>query len=770
MLVAGILLLTNVLSYAQCICEGTIYDEITKETIPGVNVVLLDRSTGTISDFNGCYSMKLPKTKCKLQVSYIGYESAVTEINPEEGINKCNFYLKKKISEIGEVEVTAKSEARKKMEQGLPVTVLKPQDMLGVAGDVKSILTRIAGVKIKSLGGIGSVSKISIRGLEGKRVGFYLEGKPLNDQSDFLSLNDIPIDMIEQIEIYKGVIPAKFGGSAMGGAINLVLKEYPAKYVDYGYEYQSYNTHKTNLVLKNNRRDAGVQIGVGGFYTSSDNDYTMDNPYSQNLRVKRDHNKYNKLTAATGWEFTKTWFDEVKFEGAYLRERQEIQGIKTNIQSAFNLTQSVAGEFKLIKKEFFIDGLEFEGSAAVGYAVSNHVDTAMQRYNWNYELRPPVSKYGGEIDDTPNDSKNKKFTTVSNFNFNYLFDESNTLNLNIANTYINSKPEDLLKDKAIGHKTMYDSKVSNTTIGLTYDYRTKNDKFLSSICVKYYNYLVDTKLASRYTKITKDVNTNKSYFGFVYATRYRLTQMLMAKGSFAFDMRMPTQSELIGDGFLTTPSFELKPEENKSINIGLLYDRLKPGGSRLEMEFNAFYMDITDMIKLEKGFIRANYTNFGRMKNMGLEFEIKSDVYSWLYAYANVTYQDLRDNRKYMLDSQIPNPTKGDRMPNQPHFYTNAGVEFHKENFFGGQGQNSKLYIDHAFVEEFYHVFQQSNINNKVIPSSSTFNLGIEHSFENQKWTVALQADNLTDEKVVSEYNYPLPGRWIKAKVRFILK
>jgi len=769
MIAAGLVLLCNSWLHAQSVFQGKVYDAETKETIPGVNVVMSDRSIGTITDFDGHYSIKLPSVKCVVQVSYIGYETITIQEDLKKGTNEHDFYLKKSMSQIGEVAITAKSEARKKMEQGLPVTVLKPEDMLGVASDIKSVLTRISGVKIKSLGGVGSLSKISIRGLEGKRVGFYIEGKPLNDQSDFLALNDIPLDMIEQIEIYKGVIPAKFGGSAMGGAVNLILKEYPTKYVDYSYEIQSYNTHKTQFVLKNNRKDAGVQIGVGGFYVTSDNDYMMDVP-NTNIRARRDHDSYNKLTAATGLTFTKTWFDEMKFEAAYMRSKKEIQGLEINVQDAHNVVNSIAADCKIVKNRFFVDGLEFEADLALGFTDVNHIDTAMCRYNWKYEVYAPVNKYGGEVGTLPNDGVTKKFTTVSFVNLNYVIDKSNVLNFHTANTYINSRPEDLLKDRALGHKTNYDSKVSNTTIGLTYDYKTKNDKWLSSLCGKYYNFIVDTKTASEYYEGVTDINTNKSYIGLVYASRYRLNSKLIAKGSLAWDVRMPSQKELVGDGFLITPSKHLEPERNKSINLGLLYDRLKSNGNRLEMEMNVFFMDIEDMIKYDKGTIDAKYINFGEMTNVGVECEIKGDAYSWLYAYVNATYQDLRDARDNRDGSSIPNPTKGDRMPNQPHFYANAGLELHKENFFGGRKQNSKLFFDYAFVEEFFNVFQMSEVKNKKVPRSSVFNIGIEQSFNSQKWTFAVQVDNLLDKEIYNEYNYPLPGRWLKAKIRYLLK
>ena len=47
---------------------------------------------------------------------------------------------------------------------------------------------------------------------------------------------------IEELE--KGVVPAKFGGSAMGGAVNIVIKEYPDHYADVSYQRESYNTNR----------------------------------------------------------------------------------------------------------------------------------------------------------------------------------------------------------------------------------------------------------------------------------------------------------------------------------------------------------------------------------------------------------------------------------------------------------------------------------------------------------------------------------------------
>ena len=145
---------------------------------------------------------------------------------------------------IREVIVSAKSKERKLHESGLPVSIISVRQLQGTASSIDDILARTAGITIRQTGGVGSSSRLSVRGLEGKRVGIYIDEQPIGELSDMMSLNDIPIDMIDHIEVYKGIVPNKLGGNSMGGAVNIVLKEYPPFYLDGSYEVGSFNTHQ----------------------------------------------------------------------------------------------------------------------------------------------------------------------------------------------------------------------------------------------------------------------------------------------------------------------------------------------------------------------------------------------------------------------------------------------------------------------------------------------------------------------------------------------
>src|SRR3712207_7489543 len=66
----------------------------------------------------------------------------------------------------------------------------------------------------------------------------------MNTSDRAFSLDEIPIDIIERIEVYKSIIPARFGCDGLGGAVNIVTKEFSTDYLDASYELGSFQTHK----------------------------------------------------------------------------------------------------------------------------------------------------------------------------------------------------------------------------------------------------------------------------------------------------------------------------------------------------------------------------------------------------------------------------------------------------------------------------------------------------------------------------------------------
>ena len=766
-----LLLLTTSSLWAQNTAElsGKITDKATQKPLIGADIYLKELKKGANADTQGNYHLKgIPEGNYTIIGSYLGYQTFSRKIYLK-GQERLDISLKEQAEEISGVTVSGKSIAHQKKEESMPVTVIDMSNMRGTVSNVQDILAKTVGVTLRTSGGVGSSSRISVRGLEGKRIGFFIDELPMTEQTDYLDINDIPIDMIDRIEIYKGVVPARFGGSSLGGAINIVIREYPDKYADLSYGYESFNTHKAQGVFKRNLKARGLVFGIGGGYTTSDNNYTFDSPYREGLRITRNHDKYRKYIVGGSFKAKKWWFDEVEFEPVVVKTYKEIQGIEYDIREAHSESLMAGLANKLTKDNFLTEGLNFDMFSGVVLTQMNFIDKATRRYEWDGSSYPTPSRYGGEVGyNFPSDSDDQKLSFINKTNLEYIINERHSFNFNSVFSIAKGTPKDELKTLSLGKQVNFDSRMHSWVSGLTYDLRSLNDVFLNSLTLRYYQYTMHTQMAPLFVPGKYDVDLQKNNWGVNNALRYRFLPSLMGKLSAGYEVRIPSENELLGDGISVVPSADLLPERNASANLGLLFDLTGKHPTNAQIEMNFFYMYLQDMIRYTAGLIGAQYQNFGEMRTLGVEFEAKADVLPSLYAYVNTTYQDLRDTRDYEPASTVPNPTKYKRMPNIPYLMANAGMEFHRENLFGGSGQNTRLFADVAFVEEYFYDFELTQLQKRRIPRSTTIDIGFEHSFLNNKLFISGKLRNVTNEKTLSEFNRPLPGINGGVKIRVI--
>ena len=748
---------------------GTITDKATQKPLYQATIYIKELKKGTTTTAQGVYHFQhLPQGTYTVEFSYLGYRTYTKKI-AVKGSTRFDVALKEETQEIAEVVLSAKSKAHLIKEQSMPVSVIDISSLRGTVSSVQDILAKTVGITLRTSGGVGSSSRISVRGLEGKRIGFFIDELPLSEQTDYIDINDIPVDMIDRIEIYKGVVPARFGGSSLGGAINIVIREYPDKYADLSYGYESFNTHKVQGVFKRNLKERGYTLGIGGGYTTSDNNYTFDSPYRKGLRITRNHDKYRKYIIGGSFKAKKWWFDEVEFEPVVVKTYKEIQGIEYDIREAHSESLMAGLANKLTKDNFLTEGLNLDMFNGVVLTQMNFIDKATRRYEWDGSSYPTPSRYGGEVGyNFPSDSDDQKLSFINKTNLEYIINERHSFNFNSVFSIAKGTPKDELKTLSLGKQVNFDSRMHSWVSGVTYDLRSVNDVFLNSLTVRYYQYTMHTQMAPLFVPGKYDVDLQKNNWGVNNALRYRFLPSLMGKLSAGYEVRIPSENELLGDGISVVPSADLLPERNASANIGLLFDLTSKHPTNAQIEMNFFYMYLQDMIRYTAGLIGAQYQNFGEMRTLGMEFEAKADVLPSLYAYVNTTYQDLRDTRDYEPASTVPNPTKGKRMPNIPYLMANAGVEFHRENLFGGSGQNTRLFADVAFVEEYFYDFEMTQLQKRRIPRSTTLDIGFEHSFLNNKLFISGKLRNVTNEKTLSEFNRPLPGINGGVKIRVI--
>lgn len=653
------------------------------------------------------------------------------------------------------------------------VSLVGERQLQGTASSLNEVLNRVAGVTIRSTGGVGSPSRISVRGLEGKRMGLFVDEAAIGQFSNFVNLDDIPTDMIERVEIYKGIVPYRLGGDALGGAVNVVVKDYPPRYLDASYEYGSFNTHRFNSVFKRHDVKTGLEWGAGGLYVHSDNDYEMTLHHQGDIRVRRNHDAFTKAVAGGSLKATKWWFDELKLEAIATLTRQELQGIELDYQHAFNHARSILGSVTAKRQNFFVKGLDFDLSAAVNVGSYGQVDTAHVVHGWDGTTRRSQSPYGGETMNFPSDSHNSTLNWVSKLNMNYELSENHLVNLNVYGSGTALHPENAVMDRALGYRVGYDSRLNSITTGFSYDAFFFNRRLQTALTLK--NFYINSRgqhLENYFLNQLKPIYIDRVEWGANFAVAYRPIQEWLFKAAVSSEVRIPSSEELIGNGYTIVPSPELKPERNNSLNLGVLYHKNLERGGMFEAELNVFASQLTDMIRFTPGMIpsTARYANFGAVNSKGIEGEVKGDFTPWLYAYVNATWQDLRDVRQFIPETKVPNPSYEKRIPNVPYLMANGGLEFHGKNWFGGKGQNTRILLDASYIHQYFYDFELSRYQDRKIPTSLTCDAAIEHSFDNNRWTLTFKLRNLTNREVVSEFNRPLPGRNFSIKLRYLFR
>ena len=704
--------------------------------------------------------------KLVLRVSYVGYQTITDTITANE--KRHTLKLRPESTELANVVVFGKTKAQVIRESPEAVSVINAKELQGRSVSLETILNKTIGLKVGQTGGLGSSSRIIVHGLEGNRIQILWDGIPMNTSDGAFSLDEIPIDIIERIEVYKSIIPARFGCDGLGGAVNIVTKEFSTDYLDASYELGSYQTHKGSVFSRKNFPKSGILLGAGGYYTSAKNDYSFRVPERENLLVKRDHDRFRSYMLKGKVAFTKLWFDEISTEFGYYNRFNEIQGVLKNIQHAENKSGMFMLESKLIKSGMLNNRLNFESHFSLSHTTNNFVDTARVNHDFEGNIYPSPNGQG-ETGDVPHNSNDKGLEINERINLDYKLSTNHSLNLNTLINYAQRQPNDDIASQHAGFIIGgFPSKKTSIVSGLTWEAKLFGRKLTNMFSAKYFHLHSEIEDLTSYEMIEapKKKSNTTSQIGWIEAMKYEPFRGFHLKVSYQRAIRLPNSQELFGDGIITFPAAGLKPEKSHNFNLGFLIDKNDVLGlSRLQFEVNGFYMQVSDMIKLMKQHMAAGYVNAEKVHIKGIETELKLDISPTVYAYGNLTYQDVRDVLDYLPGTQAPNPTKGLRLPNIPYLFANFGAEYHSDRLF--KNWYVKAFWDGKFTEEFFYFWELTELQKRRIPRSFVNDIGLLLTYKN-KYSIALECHNLMNKEVWDQFRQPLAGRTFHLKFRYV--
>jgi outer membrane cobalamin receptor len=764
---------------------GKVINCIDYQPLAGVSVRIEGTNTGTATGSDGQYTLAgIGTGVCELEFSFIRKKTVREKVTVSgAGTHTLNVCMEEDITTISEVTVTATTGARKIreiVESPMAVSVIDGTKLRGLTSGIEDVLKRTSGLTVRQTGGLGSESRISVHGLEGKRVAVFIDGFALNSPDGSFDINDMPVDVIERIEVYKGIVPAEYGGDGLGGAINIETREVDCDVIGATLEAGSFGTYRAMIGVKKKFDEPGIQLEFAMLHNQSDNNYTMDltsfdpaSPYSQ---VRRNNDFYRSSIVVPGIIFTKLWFDKIEMEFAFYSNKKELQNIFFDSRSAYTYGSNIMPSLTLEKENFLAEGLDFKLSVVTPMVRQHLVDTVSSVYQWNGEKS---FSYGETDDKQFNLSDDKHFEFRSKLNLKYRLAESHRLNLNNQFVFANRRPKDDYLIDWLGYDPSgFPSRMHSNVTGLAYEFTSPDRRWENIAALKAY-WLQTEIYRTEEIGVTSDfkqtpgvTSSNNLYWGWLEGASYRLLEGFRLKASYEHAVRLPDNEELFGNGITVKSAVNLLPERSDNFSLGVILDRrdfLRL--TRLQLEANTFWMNTRDLISLQPADHRYAYQNMDDTRIKGFDADLKVDFIPELYGYFNITYQDLRNTRRWLTDDQkTSNPKYGRQVPNIPPFYYNAGLEFHRADFLM-KGELFRIFADWSYVGEFNYAWKMSDRKDQeylwMIPACRNLSTGVQQSFFNNQLSLCVEVRNILDTPQFNNLKMPLPGRTFNIKLRY---
>ncbi len=673
------------------------------------------------------------------------------------------------------VETESEAEQAAIAKQVETVSTIDAAELQNTSKSISKAINSASGVKVRKSGGMGSEGKINIRGMEGKNIKVLVNGVPVETQGN-LGLDDIPIDQIADIEVYKGYIPARFATDGAGGAINVVTKKRPANSVDASYSFSSFNTHKASVsashLIDSIAGATSLEIGVSGYFNHSDNDYEFTSPYmksstGKDTSVVRDHDHYTSYNVQAFANLMNAWFDKFSLGASFGAFDKEIQGIEYRIKETTSEGYNFGVSFGLDKKNFIAKNLNFGDYFSFGFAENKIIDTSRVHCR-NWFSCDVAKKNVGEL----TSMGLPKLRTVEIYDFNnllnldYQYVKDQFVYLNTLLRYHKENPEDDLGSEKMGFNTAgLPGEMFSVTTGISLENRFWNSRIQNLAGFKFH--YLNAKISNMPTSLLIEpaVESN-DYTDFSYDENlmFKIAKPLSVKASYQHAVRLPSPEELFGDGLRVSAAIKLKPEETDNFNFGISVDLQElPLVTRLRFDGDVFYSYYKNRIHyMNSAQMSTPYFNMNPIRSWGYEGDVKLDVNEWILLGTNWTFQDLR-NVKYNAKQGIP---KDAIVPNIPRFFMNYLAEFHIGDLFSKE-DFLKVWWSANYTDEYFYGWKISSRQSRKIKSSFTQDIGVEYSLWDNKLGWSFEVDNLADARSYDKFGESKPGRSFATKIRY---
>jgi len=772
--------------------SGTIKDNF-GGVLSGANITLDKEGKYGVSDENGNFTIQnLQKGIYQIKISFVGFQTFIRTIKISSENVYLDIALVEKVEDLDDIIIISKTASKKQTERAITISSLDVKKLQNQSLGAEEVLKGGTGVVVRQSGGLGSNLSISLNGLTGNAVPIFYDGIPLELLGNGVQVNTIPVDALQRLDIYKGVVPIDIGTDALGGAINLVPLQQNKEYFRISYSGGSFNTHRItfNGLKKINKK---ISLSANSYFNYSDNDYVMRNIRNlieieladgstgvdeEVIDARRFHDRHISGYLETKLSVTNvTWADRFEFVSSYAKQKDEIQ------LGAF-IDNTAVGEAEVendalvqridYKKSFLRGKLKARYYGVFSFAVDKLNDSTTNVFNWRGEILSFRNTSGAELSGNPTLRRRERLGTAHRLILDYSI--SDNINIKVSDFYRYNRVQGVepitdshlpLNGVLIDPNTI-PSTVNRNIFGAELQGNFFNDKLDVVTFFKNYDYKASAIdiFSQNPTTVLPIIETQNNINGYGFALKYKILPSLFVRTSFEQTIRIPTETEIFGDLRTVVPNFGIQPEESLNWNAGLQFNK-QLNSKLFALSINGFIRDQSNLIRpVQVTADNIRFENEASVDGKGIEFAVKTIPIKNLSLTGNFTFQSNLIGAG--INSSISQSTE---VPNIPTRFYNLGGAYTINNIFELEN-DLKFSWNYSFVDRFSinTVLDIDTANpDFIIPEQNVHNAALTYIINKKGLAFSFNLRNVFNSEVFDNFRIPRPGINYAFKINYSL-
>ncbi len=208
---------------------GHVVKKGTDEHLPFITVHVKNTTISTSTDGTGHFYLKhLPVGELTLSASAIGYGTVEHTVKTEPNrLIEVNFELEEEVIGMDDIVVSASRNESNRRSSPTIVNVVSTKLFETTAShNLTESMNFQSGLRVENSCSNCGTTQLRINGLDGQYSQILIDSRPIfSSLAGVYGLEQLPVTMVERVEVIRGGGSALFGANAIGGVVNIITKE-----------------------------------------------------------------------------------------------------------------------------------------------------------------------------------------------------------------------------------------------------------------------------------------------------------------------------------------------------------------------------------------------------------------------------------------------------------------------------------------------------------------------------------------------------------------